>query len=157
MAMMATIGMKNEYVSIRCYSMGIWEVGARARTIAAGPPFATAAGPASAIGREQRAGIYRLDALANLEMKLGPVDAATVAGRPDHLSFSNFLSACDGDVFRVRVGGDKAIRVRDENEIAVTAQRTRIAHGPIGCGPKWRAKFGSNVDAVVSRPMLAGS
>src|SRR5262245_14830218 len=77
-------------------------------------------GPSSAA--EQWHGVKRRRAFANLEMQLGRVDIAGLAGFADDLSALDHLAALDQEFLGVSIGGDVTIRMANEHEVAITLE-----------------------------------
>src|SRR5205823_265224 len=96
-----------------------------------------------------------LDAAANLEVKLGPINPAGVPGPTNHVAPPNLMAASDCDAFSMSVGCDIAVGMRNQDEIPVTAQRAHKADDPAGRGTEGCAFFRRNVDPVVPCTVLA--
>src|SRR5208283_1150686 len=78
------------------------------------------AGPSEAgeiIGRVDRG-----RSLAQLEVELGRVDVAGVAGLGDHLAALDGVAALDVEFAVVGVGADEAVRMLDQHQIAVALE-----------------------------------
>src|SRR5882724_5056483 len=72
----------------------------------------------TALGEERRR-IDRRRALADLEMHLRRRDAAGLAGLGDDLAALHGVVALDHDLAGMRVGGDIAVGVPDQHQVAV--------------------------------------
>src|SRR6266849_2929940 len=60
--------------------------------------------------------------LSDLEMQLGRVDVAGLAPPRDHLAALDLIAALDQELRGMGVGGDVAVRVPHQDEIAVAFQ-----------------------------------
>ena len=80
--------------------------------------------PLSAGGRQWRQELARIDrvvAATQLEMELWLCDAAGGADARNRLAAGDLVAAFDQYQIAMRIGRDPAVRVFDENKVAVTA------------------------------------
>ena len=95
-------------------------------------------------------GIDRGRALAQFEVQLRSVDVAALAGLGDDLAALDRVAALDVELAIVGVGGDEAIGMADQNQIAVAFQLAAgIGDDAVFRGPHRGALGNGNVDAVV--------
>src|SRR5262249_43222989 len=71
---------------------------------------------------EERHRIERGGAFADLEMQLRRGDVAGLPGARDHLPALDLVAALDRQLLGVRIGGDVAVRMAHQDEIAVALE-----------------------------------
>src|SRR5579862_1441415 len=131
---------------------------ARARTIAAGPPFATVERyMASAVGREKKPRVDRRYATSNFEVELRPIDSTRRPGGADYPTLLHNLAHRDHNVLSMGIGRHVGATMRYEDQIAVPAQCSGVAYRPVGRGTKRRAAFRSDIDSFVAGTKRAGT
>src|SRR5829696_405820 len=79
-------------------------------------------GVARLAAAKHRHRIHRRRAFADLEMELRRVDIAGLAGLGDHLAPLDRIAPLDHQLLGMSVGGDVAIRMPDQHEIAIALQ-----------------------------------
>src|SRR5215469_2856146 len=104
-----------------------------------------------AVRCQQEPRIDRLDASADLEMQLRPIDVAGLAGQTDHLTALDVVAACDAYGFGMRVGSDIAVVMLNQHEIAVPLELIAGIGNRAGSGSMNGCSAGGrDVDAVVA-------
>src|ERR1700722_1901433 len=122
--------------------VGLWRSGG-------GPDLATL-GAALEPGEIARRVDWRRS-LAQLEVKLRRIDVAGVAGFGDHLPALDLLAPLHVEFAIVAVSRDEAVRMLDENQVAVSFESVaRIDDGAALSRPNRRTSRDGDVDAVVA-------
>src|SRR5262245_8887861 len=99
---------------------------------------------------QMRHRVDRLGALAQLEMQLRLIDGAGLAGLGDHLAPANDLIALDQELLVVGIGGNPAVVVADQNQIAIAFELVAGVGDFAGLGRvDFRPLRQGQIDAVV--------
>src|SRR5690242_15696634 len=94
--------------------------------------------------------IDRGRAFTDFKMQLRRGDIPGLTGVPDHLAALHRLAAFDQNVAGMRIGGDEAIGVADEDQIAIALQLTAgIGNHAVLCGLDRGALRHGEIDPVI--------
>src|SRR5262245_43815704 len=100
--------------------------------------------------REVLRRVDRCRALAHLEVQLRARHIAGGAGLADHLAALDGLALLHGELARMRIGGDEAVRVPHQHQVAVALELVaRIGDDALLGGLDRRALRHRDIDAVV--------
>src|ERR1700722_8242768 len=122
--------------------VGLWRSGG-------GPDLATL-GAALEPGEIARR-VDRRRSLAQFEVKLRRIDVAGVAGLGDHLPALDRFAPLHVEFAIIAVSTDKAVRMLDEDQVAVSLESVpRVDDGAALGRPNRRASGNRDVDAVVA-------
>src|SRR5215208_959132 len=115
-------------------------------------------GVARLAAAEHRHRIHRRRAFADLEMELRRVDIAGLAGLGDHLAPLDRIAPLDHQLLGMSVGGDVAIRMPDQHEIAIALQLAAgIGNDAVLGGFHRRSFRDCEINAVILLAVGAGT